>query len=194
MLVLRPRARGGNREREAEALLNLAQLALDIGRPEPALHGFAAALARHPGTRLALPALGGAARAAAVLGRPETVRWCARRIDAEARADAFAYPTASALLDLAMAFAVDEPARAVAYVQRGLRLSEQFRFHELQHHLQSLDEKLTDALAQTTAHVRTPSLAPPVAPPATVVALDLRGDGILQQIAELDGILLTGVG
>src|SRR5262249_6040381 len=53
-------------KQEAEALQNLAQLLLEAGHARAALRGFAAALARNPIPRIALPTLSGAACAAAV--------------------------------------------------------------------------------------------------------------------------------
>src|SRR2546423_12034224 len=71
---------------ETEALLNLAQLLLVAGHARAALRGFAAALARNPIYRLALPSLGGAAcAAAAALPHPAAralVRNFSERVDA----------------------------------------------------------------------------------------------------------------
>jgi tetratricopeptide (TPR) repeat protein len=168
----------GDREREAEMLLNLAQLAFDTGHPRAALQGFAAALQRRPGPRLMLPALGGAARAAAALGRTDVVSWCATRLSEATRADGFAYPKASALLDLALALAGTAPAQAAAIVQRALNLTSRFKFHELEHHLRMLEAELE--LRQAT-----PRAAPP-----TSITVGARGEEILRQIEQLDGMLV----
>src|SRR5215218_3386211 len=105
-------AAAGNREQEADMLLNLAQIAFDTGHARPALQGFLAALARRPGPRLLLPALGGAARAAAALNRMEIVYRCAARLGELADTGGFAYPITSALLDLAHAMATRKPVLA----------------------------------------------------------------------------------
>jgi hypothetical protein len=168
----------GNREREADMLLNLAQLAFDTGHPLPALHGFAAALKRKPGPHLTLPALGGAARAASVLGRADIVRWCADRLEVDTPSGSFAYPTASALLDVASALTDNLPSRARAVAERALELAERFGFHELEHHLRTLQRELE--LRETPIQAE---------PPATV-AVGPQGDEVLRQIEQLEGELL----
>lgn len=159
-------------------LINLAQIAFDTGHPAPALQGFSAALACRPGTRLLLPALGGAARAAAALERMEVVRWCGIRIDEIAHEGSFAYPIASALLDLALATETAHPEVAERYVRRALSLTDEFQFHELQHHLITMQARLED---RTRSTVATP-------PPSRSVGA--RGKEVLRQIEQLEGELL----
>jgi tetratricopeptide (TPR) repeat protein len=168
----------GDREREAEMLLNLAQLAFDTGHPRAALHGFTAALQRRPGPRLALPALGGAARAAAAVGREDVVDWCAGRLSEATLSDGFAYPKASALLDLALALAGTAPPQATSIVRRALGLTGKYDFHELEHHLRTLEAELE--LRRSSAQPEAP----------TVVTVGARGDEILRQIELLDGMLM----
>jgi hypothetical protein len=175
-------AAAGDRQQEADMLLNLAQIALDTGHPAPALQGFSAALARRPGPQLLLPALGGAARAAAALNRTEVVRWCGTRIDEIAREGSFAHPIASALLDLALATATIDPALAKRSVRRALRLTEEFRFHELEHHLLTLQTRLEDRTASAT-------LAAP-----SSQTMGVRGDEVLRQMEQLEGELLQTTG
>ena len=171
-------AASGDREREAEMLLNLAQLAFDTGHARAALQGFTAALQRRPGPRLTLPAVGGAARAAAAVGRMDIVDWCAARLDEMTGSDGFAYPRASALLDLALALASIAPSRATAIVRRALGLTGRFGFHELEHHLRMLEIELE--LRRSTSQAEAP----------TVVTVGARGDEILRQIEQLDGMLV----
>jgi len=168
----------GDREREAEMLLNLAQLAFDTGHPRPALHGFLAALERRPGPRLMLPALGGAARAAAAQGRTDILRRCADRLGEGMPEGRFAYPTASALLDLALAFASVAPTRAQAVAERALVLAERFGFHELEHHLRTLTMELERRVAPSQAVI------------PTTITVGRRGDEVLQCIEQLEGDLL----
>jgi len=168
----------GNSEEEADMLLNLAQIAFDTGHPGPALQGFAAALARRPGPHLLLPAIGGAARAAAALNRTGIVRSCGARIDEFAHEGSFAYPIASALLDLALATATTEPTLAERYVLRALRLTGEFHFHELEHHLLALQSRLQQRMEPPSGLV----------PPSRSVGT--RGKEILRQIEQLDGDLL----
>ena len=176
-------AAAGNREREADMLINLAQLALDTGHPAPALQGFSAALARRPGLRFFLAALGGAARAAAALNRPDVVRQCSARIDEITHEGSFAYPIASALLDLALATAAAQPALAEGYVRRARRLTEEFHFHELEHHLVTLQVRLEDRGAPAAAMILPPSQS-----------VGTRGDEVLRQIEQLEGELLQTTG
>jgi tetratricopeptide (TPR) repeat protein len=175
-------ASAGNREQEADMLLNLAQIAFDTGHPAPALQGFVAALARRPGPRVLLPAIGGAARAAAALNRMEVVHWCGARINEFTREGSFGYAIASALLDLAMATATAQPKLAERYVRRALRLTEEFHFHELEHHLLALQKQLGD---------RSPSAL--VAAPSSH-SVGARGDEVLRQIEQLEGELLQVTG
>ena len=176
-------AAAGNREQEAYMLLNLAQIAFETGHPAPALQGFSAALARRPGPRLYLPALGGVARAAAALNRTDLVRWCGARIDEITHDGSFAYPIASALLDLALATATEQPALAKRYVRRARRLAEDFHFHELEHHLVTLQLRLEDR-AEPGSAVASPSSQP----------VGVRGDKVLRQIEQLEGELLQTTG
>jgi tetratricopeptide (TPR) repeat protein len=170
-------AASGNREQEADMLLNLAQIAFDTGHPQPALQGFSAALARRPGPRLLLPALGGTARAAAALNRMDVVHWCGARVDGIAPEGSFTYPIASALLDLALATATMQPTLAKGYVGRALRLAEEFRFHELEHHLVTLQARIEDG-------------AEPAAAAPSSRSVGVRGDEVLRQIEHLDGELM----
>jgi tetratricopeptide (TPR) repeat protein len=168
----------GNREREADMLLNLAQLAFDTGHPLPAMHAFAAALDREPGPHLMLPALGGAARAASALGRTDIVRWCADRLEIDTPSGSFAYPTASAMLDVALALGGNAPRRARAVAERALELTERFGFHELEHHLRTLQMELEHRASFSEAE-----------PPATVM-IGPQGNEILRHIEQLEGDLL----
>lgn len=172
-------AAAGNREQEADMLLNLAQIAFDTGHPAPALHGFSAALARRPSTRLRLPALNGAARAAAALNRMDVVLWCSDRLDEITHDGSFAYPIASALLDLALATATAQPELAERHARRARRLTEEHHFHELEHHLALLQTRLEDR-AEPAVAVGVPS-SHSVGP---------RGDEVLRQIERLEGALL----
>ena len=175
-------AAAGNREQESDMLLNLAQIAFDTGHSAAALHGFSAALARQPGPRVLLPAIGGAARAAAALNRMEVVHWCGARIDEIAHEGSFSYPVASALLDLALATSAAQPRIAERYARRALRLTEEFRFHELEHHLTALLTRLEDRTVSAAA----------AAPSSRSVGA--RGDEVLRQIEQLEGEFLQTTG
>ena len=171
----------GNREAEAEMLLNLAQLAFDVGRTDAALAGFTAALVRRPGPRLALPALGGAGRAAAAVGRVDMLRQYAREVDAYRSDESFAYQIASALLDLALGFASCDKAAAGDRVDAGLALAAKYGLHELDFQFRALAEERA-AGRRGRAHT-----APiHVAPRAETVLRDL-----IDEADALDGDRLT---
>jgi tetratricopeptide (TPR) repeat protein len=149
----------GDSAAEAEMLGNLAQLALDVGRTDAALAGFSAALDRRPGPRIALPVLGGAARAAAALERRELVERFAREIDAYRSDERFAYAIASSLLDLALAFANHDGAAAHDRVTAGLSLAEKYGFHELDFRLREVGERLVTRRRHDT-HAEQVQVAP----------------------------------
>jgi len=140
----------GNSEAEADMLANLAQLAFDVGRTDAALAGFTAALARRPGPRIALPTLGGAARAAATLGRGDLLERYAREIDAYCTDERFAYSIASALLELALALSSQDIAAAHDRVTAGLLLTAKHGFHEVDFKLRELGEQLAAGSRRST--------------------------------------------
>lgn len=123
----------GDMHRETEMLLNLAQLAFDLGEPTAALHGFSAALKRHPAMPQRLPALGGAARAAAALAKRDLVKAYAMEIDNIASGiDAFSHPHAVSQWDLARAFqALGETARAHERAALANAIAVKHGLHEL---------------------------------------------------------------
>jgi tetratricopeptide (TPR) repeat protein len=140
----------GNDEAEAEMLLNLAQLAFDVGRTDAALAGFTAALARRPGPRLALPALGGAARAAGAVGRIDLLNRYAREVDAYRGDESFAYSMASALLDVALGLESHDRPAARERVRAGLVLTTEYGFHEIDFQLRALAEQLAGGKRDST--------------------------------------------
>jgi tetratricopeptide (TPR) repeat protein len=136
---------------QADMLINLAQLLLDVGHPAAALRGFAAAIARHPHPRSALPALGGAALAAVAdcAGRDDqharirarsVVRSVNHRVDTlvVALGDGAALPfeSASALVEVSEALtAVGDAAAAGRAAWRARALVIRHKFHQLAHRL-----------------------------------------------------------
>ena len=129
----------GNREREAEMLLNIAQLLYDSGHPDLAIHGFAAALAREPVAVIALPALGGMARAAAALGDAERARAARARAEQVIAGAGMPYEAAGALLELAQALAdVGDTTGADECRARAASIARRHAFHELTHRLETL--------------------------------------------------------
>ena len=162
---------------ETEALLNLAQLLLMAGHVRAALRGFAAALARNPIYRLALPSLGGAAcAAAAALPLPAAravVRNFSERIDgivgALREGKALSHPSAMALTEISEALAVigDEDAARQA-AARAESIASSHGFHEILYRLEN------------PVHVAAPA---PLAPATT---------DILAAVDELEGAELVG--
>jgi tetratricopeptide (TPR) repeat protein len=134
---------GGDADLEAEMLLNLAQLAFELGDPKAALNGFTSALARTSLDRLALPALGGAARAAAALGDVPALLAVEKRLGERLNTTVLSYPGASASLDIAMAHAsVRKERSARREAQEAMRIARQHAFHELEHEAMQLLEQL----------------------------------------------------
>jgi len=125
---------------ETEALINLAQLLLEAGHAQPALRSFAAALARNPIPRYALPILGGAACAAAAsLPRPAAralVRNFFDRVDGLVRSlgdgASLPWPSALALVEMSEALArVGDEVPAERTAVRAEALARAHSFHEL---------------------------------------------------------------
>jgi hypothetical protein len=90
----------GDPNHEASALIALAQVLYETGRPEVAVHGFAAAVAREPPARTALPALGGLALAAAALGDARRVHAARAQAERQMAVAGLPYDAASTLLEL----------------------------------------------------------------------------------------------
>jgi tetratricopeptide (TPR) repeat protein len=123
----------GNTARQAEILSNVSQALYDMGHHAAALHGFAAVIAHTPQVRVLLPALGGAAMAAAALERPGAVRAAATRAEA-LMSSGWHHPVALTLLDLADAYdRLGECDTAHGYRSRGLSIAESHGLHQLAH-------------------------------------------------------------
>jgi len=144
----------GDTVREGEALLNVAQAAFDLGHPDVALHIFATALARRLPKRLELPALGGAAMAAASIGDGDTLQRVVRRTEQVVGGDDFKYDAVAALAEIAKACALigapDAEARRLAALQAATRAG----FHEIAFGLELVRPKTAErrstALASDT--------------------------------------------
>jgi hypothetical protein len=166
-------------------LIDLAQLLLIAGHPAAALRGFAAAIAREPHPRAALPALGGAALAAVAdcVGRDDArarararsvVRTVNHRIDAlvVSLGDGAALPfeSTNALIEVSEALtAVGDAAAAGRAAWRARALAIRHKFHQLAHRL---DE---------------PQHLPPVVEPTPAREV------IVRQVEALEGAELVGM-
>jgi len=171
----------GDPEAEADILINLAQLAFDAGEARAALHGFAAALARNPAPWRLLPALGGAARAAAALGDWSLVEVCANRVDTFDTSSSFAYSRAVALWDVARAFAVgDQGTSALAFATRAHTLAITYGFHELSLESERLIEASVETRRRTQSRNREPARA------ETRPVIDSGGYTVLRRLTSLE--------
>jgi tetratricopeptide (TPR) repeat protein len=122
----------GDPIREAERLLNVAQVLLDAGAPSAALSGFTAALQHAPPARLALPAWGGLAIAAARLHDRALVDHTSARIHSLTELPAPAYAAASALAEAARA-RIAVGLHADRWLERARSLALAQGFHEVVH-------------------------------------------------------------
>jgi hypothetical protein len=127
----------GDRTREGEALLNVAQAVLDCGKPAVALRAFAAALSRRLPARLELPALGGAAIAAARLGHTDMLHRIIARIDALDSSD-FGFERTSAQADAASALALANEPSAEARRAAVMHAASEAGFHEIAYRMENL--------------------------------------------------------
>jgi tetratricopeptide (TPR) repeat protein len=129
----------GDTAREANALLNLSQYLLECGQPEAAIPGFLAALDRRPVPRVAFPALGGLAVAAAAVGGHALVLATKERIERLIATAPTPYQCAAVLLELSQALAAIGDADDAAECRaRALELAERYAYHEIVHRLEAL--------------------------------------------------------
>jgi tetratricopeptide (TPR) repeat protein len=130
---------GSDADREAEMLVNLGQLLLEMGRPESAAHALAAAISRTRLPRLLLAGWGGVAVAAAHLGDTRLVDRAAIQIDEIARQQILPHSQAAAHFDLAKAYVqLGRRAPAEKYRQFVLSSAQVHGFHEFAHRAESL--------------------------------------------------------
>ena len=133
----------GDRVREGEALLNVAQAVLDLGHPVIALHTFVAALSRSLPKRMELPALGGAAQAAAAIGETGILH----RLVARAQllvVDDLGYDAVAAIAEVATALAVVHDPAAASWRVAALDAAKKSGFHEIVFRLENADAVTVD--------------------------------------------------
>lgn len=158
-------------DEKVAALCDVAELLRNAGHPAVALRGFSAAMLRAPRSpRHLLPALGGAALAAAqalprASARP-LVDGFAVRIESIVGQTQLPYPHASALAELAEAYELlDQDASAAVYRGRAQAIAERFGFFELLH-------RVTEGVASIAqAGRRRPAPAPFEAARSVVTAV-----------------------
>jgi tetratricopeptide (TPR) repeat protein len=130
----------GDSAREAEMLLNISQLLYQAGHPSVALHGFTAALAREPASRVGLPTLGSIALAAAALDDGDRVRAALVHAERLIGTGGPPYESADVLFELSTALAMVGDARAADECRaRALEIAARQGYHELTHRLEALE-------------------------------------------------------
>jgi tetratricopeptide (TPR) repeat protein len=119
-------------EQSAEILVNLSRLALRVGAPGSAANGFAVAYRRSTLERIRLPALRGAARAAAILGDRWELEMVTERARVEGMRSSMPYEYAVMLADLVVAWrAVGNDELANSLAEEATVLADRFGFHEV---------------------------------------------------------------
>jgi tetratricopeptide (TPR) repeat protein len=119
----------GDAVREAEMLLNLAQLLVEMREYHAALTGFVAALEREPPVRIALPAWGGVATSASHLGEQRIARVATEHIELVTMVPGLEYARTFALAEAALGLerlGLDGGAARRA----ALALADKYQFHE----------------------------------------------------------------
>lgn len=128
----------GDAAREAEMLLNLAQLLLTVREERAALVGFVAALERDPPPRVALPAWGGVATSASLLARRDLVAISSRHVKRLGASAGLHYARAFAFAEVAVALhRVGAASRS--WHQAALEIADRYGFHEIRFLLADLD-------------------------------------------------------
>lgn len=117
---------------ETEALINLGQLMMEMGRPDRARAAFAAAVELAAPARLLVPALGGLAVSSALAGREPTVEWTVREVWRAQDLSVEPYTVAVAHLECAVALrALGRAAEAGRHLRAAEEMARRFRFHEV---------------------------------------------------------------
>jgi tetratricopeptide (TPR) repeat protein len=134
----------GDPIREAEMLRDLSELLLRAGYPDPARHGFRAALARRPPERVAIPALGGLARAAAAVGDAQQVTAARMQAEHVIAGAGLPYESAAALLELADALdTVGNSEDGATCRARALQIATYHNYHEITHQAEAVRPQKT---------------------------------------------------
>ena len=147
----------GDAARRAELLINLATLCQKVGQEYAALRAYRAGLSLSSISRLRLPALRGALRSAAQLGRRTLVSSLVTETEAEIARAADPYECSRAWLDLAEVHAVlENPEVAEQCVARARALASEYGYHEIawraDHRSEQLAEQGAAAASASGAH------------------------------------------
>ena len=122
----------GDDAARAELLTNLGQVFLMAGHAKEAHVASAVVLGRKPSRRIALPALGAFAMAAATLGNDDEVHWAAAQVRRLAKSRGHAREIAGALAECAAALRmIGEESQAGVLHRRAEALAEKHGFFDL---------------------------------------------------------------
>lgn len=128
----------GDETKAAEALLNVAQATLDFGEPGIALRAFVGAFARQLPKRSELPALGGAAVAAARVRELAVLERVIARIDALAQGADLEFDALAARADVALALSSLNDPRVDTWRAHTLAAASAAGFHEIVYRMENL--------------------------------------------------------
>ena len=143
----------GDAASQAELLANLAAVCTDCGYYQPAFAAYTMAALWTSVARVRLPALGGAALAAAHLAHVDQLRALTRRVEADLSGGAAPYDAALVLLDLARAHQITRDTAARGYAERARILATSHSFFELEFAATQITEQTR---AQSTLERRAP--------------------------------------
>jgi tetratricopeptide (TPR) repeat protein len=140
----------GEKNSQAELIGNLAGLCRECGYYDASLAGYSLAVLWADMDRVRLPALGGAALAAAHIGDAALVRTLGPRIEDVAAASNAPFESAQLLLDLARAYEITGDGRARSAAARVEAISASHHFFELEHLARELQDRARpDPIATT---------------------------------------------
>jgi hypothetical protein len=142
----------------AEMLLNLGEVGRQAGEYRASLGACLTALELTDAPRLRLPALGGAAVAAARLGEAGLLRFVAREVERAVRRSGQPFENARALAAVAEAYATSDPAGAERFASQSEAIALRGGFHEVTTRI----DRVRASVARTpeigtTSHVAKPS-------------------------------------
>lgn len=175
-----------DRVRRAELLANLAGVSRSAGYHAAALRGYLAAISLSTSSRLRLPALGGAAVAAARLGDIASLDAITSELERELARQDLPYERAQALTLLTEAWAACSPAaKGEPYASRVLALATVHGFHELAYEVRMAVQAARDACARLE-HARLTS-PEPLAPASHAIVRQLEALPLLAVGAPAEG-------
>lgn len=139
-----------DRNSQAELLGNLGGLLRECGHYSASLACYSLAIQWTDADRIRLPALGGAALAAALSGKVKHVQNLARRIELEVAKGAQPFNAAQALLDLAYAYAALRNPKANLLAAQAETISRSHNYFELEHLARELQTRNQSSVQQTS--------------------------------------------